>query len=97
MHVDYAGPHLGRMFLIVIDAHSKWLDVYPTSNATSQVTIEKLRQCFSTHGLPQTIVSDNGTCFTSQEFESFLKQNGIQHITSAPFHPASNGLAERAV
>ncbi|XP_031432706.1 uncharacterized protein K02A2.6-like [Clupea harengus] len=97
LHVDYAGPHLGRMFLIVIDAHSKWLDVYPTSNATSQVTIEKLRQCFSTHGLPQTIVSDNGTCFTSQEFESFLKQNGIQHITSAPFHPASNGLAERAV
>lgn len=85
------------MFLIIVDAHSKWIDVYPTNSATSQVTIEKLRQCFSTHGLPQTIVSDSGTCFTSQEFETFLKQNGIQHKTSVPFHPASNGLTERAV
>ncbi|XP_038139940.1 uncharacterized protein K02A2.6-like [Cyprinodon tularosa] len=97
LHIDYAGPYLGKMFLIVVDAHSKWIDAYPTNTATSQVTIEKLRQCFSIHGLPQTIVSDNGTCFTSQEFATFLKQNGIQHKTSAPFHPASNGLAERAV
>lgn len=97
LHVDYAGPFLGKMFLVIVDAHSKWIDVYPGNTATSQVTIEKLRQCFSIHGLPQTLVSDNGTCFTSQEFQAFLKQNGIQHITSAPFHPASNGLAERAV
>nr|XP_055054019.1 uncharacterized protein K02A2.6-like [Misgurnus anguillicaudatus] len=97
LRVDYAGPFLGKMFLILVDAHSKWIDVYPASAATSQVTIEKLRQCFSIHGLPQTIVSDNGTCFTSQEFQAFLKQNGIQHITFAPFHPASNSLAERAV
>lgn len=85
------------MFLVIVDAHSKWIDVYPATTATSQVTIKKLRQCFSIHGLPQTLVSDNGTCFTSQEFKAFMKQNGIQHITSAPFHPASNGLAERAV
>lgn len=97
LHVDYAGPLSGKMFLVVVDAHSKWIDVYPTNTATSQVTIEKLRQCFSTHGLPQMLVSDNGTCFKSQEFELFCKQNGIQHVTSAPFHPASNGLGERAV
>ncbi|CAM4597728.1 unnamed protein product [Leuciscus chuanchicus] len=97
LHVDYAGPFLEKIFLVIVDAHSKWIDVYPASTATSQVTIEKLRQCFSIHGLPQTLESDNGTCFTSQEFQAFLKQNGIQHITSAPFHPASNGLAERAV
>lgn len=97
LHIDYAGPFLGKMFLVIVDAHSKWIDVYPATTATSQVTIEKLRQCFSIHGLPQTLVSDNGTCFTSQEFKAFLNQNGIQHITSAPFHPASNGLAERAV
>lgn len=97
IHIDYAGPFLGRMFLIIIDAHSKWLEVYPTNGNSSQTTIEKLRQCFAAQGLPQILVSDNGSCFTSSEFCQFMAQNGIQHITSAPFHPSSNGLAERAV
>ena len=67
------------------------------NTSTSMVTIEKLRQSFAIHGLPETLVSDNGTCFTSLEFEVFMKKNGIWHIRSAPFHPAANGLAERAV
>ena len=97
IHVDYAGPFLGEMFLLIVDAHSKWMDIYPVKSATSQATIEKLRQSFSVFGLPKLLVSDNGTCFTSAEFETFMKQNGIDHVRSAPFHPSSNGLAERAV
>ncbi|KAG1937540.1 retrotransposable element [Pimephales promelas] len=97
LHVDYAGPFLERMFLILVDSHSKWMEVYPVTHATSRITIEKLRMCFSTHGLPKMLVSDNGTCFTSNEFEMFMKNNGIHHVTSAPYHPSSNGLAERAV
>ncbi|XP_061131311.1 uncharacterized protein K02A2.6-like, partial [Syngnathus typhle] len=97
IHVDYAGPFLGEMFLVIVDAHSKWLDVYPTKTCRSLVTIEKLRQSFSYFGIPKMLVSDNGTCFTSAEFEAFMKQNGISHVRSAPFHPSSNGLAERPV
>ena len=52
---------------------------------------------FAKFGLPETIVTDNGTGFTSQEFRFFLRQNGISHVTSAPYHPASNVLTERAV
>ena len=59
--------------------------------------MSKLRHIFSTHGLPLTIVSDNGTPFTGEEFQKFLTMNGIRHITSVPYHLASNGLAERAV
>lgn len=95
LHVDYPGPFLGKMFLVLIDSHSKWMDVYPMNTSTSHATIEKLRQSFSVMGLPQMLVSDNATCFTSTEFTSFMKQNGILHVTSAPFHPSSNGLVER--
>lgn len=81
----------------MVDAFSKWLEVHITPSTSSAATIEKLRVIFATHGLPQTIVSDNGTSFTSAEFKQFTQENGIHHITSAPYHPSSNGLAERAV
>ena len=97
LHVDYAGPFLGKMFLIVVDSFSKWIDAYPVTTASSILTIERLRSSFAIHGLPEILVSDNGSCFTSQEFKDFMKMNGIHHVTSAPYHPASNGAAERAV
>ncbi|KAL6471846.1 hypothetical protein MHYP_G00204960 [Metynnis hypsauchen] len=97
IHIDYAGPWMGRMFLIIVDAYSKWIDAYSVSSSTSAVTIECLRTSFSQHGIPEIIVSDNGTCFTSEQFQEFAEKNGIRHITTAPYHPSSNGLAERAV
>ena len=54
-----------------------------------------LRRTFiSTH---DTIVSDNASCFTSNDFIHLCKMNGIKHITSAPYHSSTNGMAERAV
>ena len=97
VHVDHAGPFLGKLFLVVIDAHSKWLEVVVVSSTTSAATTKALRSIFATHGLPEILVSDNGPAFTSIEFKTFLKENGIRHITTAPYHPAGNGLAERAV
>ena len=85
------------MFLVVMDAYSKWLEVHRMKSITSTATIEQLREMFATHGLPVTVVSDNGSNFTSSEFQEFMKKNGIKHIKVAPYHPASNGLAERAV
>ena len=52
---------------------------------------------FAAYGLLQLLVSDNGPQFTSTEFADFLKQNGIKHIKSAPYHPSTNGAAERFV
>jgi len=85
------------MFLIIVDAHSKWMEVHATTTSTSTVTIKKLHQTFAVHGLHEDIMSDNGTCFTSEEFQQFMQRNGIHHVTTAPWHPATNGLAERAV
>ncbi len=97
IHIDYAGPFMGHMFLVLIDAHSKWMEVYPMPSSTSGATIRQLRITFAQFGIPDTVVSDNGACFTSAEFEDFMRKNGVSHIKSAPYHPATNGLAERAV
>ena len=67
------------------------------SSATSRATIESIRASIVTHAIPDIIVSDNGSYFTSQEFELFGRSNGITRIKSAPYHPASNGLGERMV
>ena len=64
LHAVYAGQFLGNMFLIVVDAHSKWLEVKPVSAATSTVTIESFRSIFSTHRLPEMLVTDNCTVFS---------------------------------
>ena len=64
---------------------------------TSDVTIKILRNCFSRFGLPLTVVSDNGPCFISSEFDNFMRMNGINHIKSAVYHPSTNGLAENMV
>ena len=97
IHIDFAGPFLGTMFLIIVDAHSKWPEVVPMTTTSATRTIEELRRLFATHGLPEQLVSDNGPQFTADEFGEFLRSNGIKHIRSAPYHPATNGLAERFV
>ena len=97
LHLDFAGPFLGKMILILIDAHSNWIEAFITTSATSAFVVVELRTTFARFGLPELVVSDNGSCFTSEEFETFLWRIGIRHVTSAPYHPAANGLTERAV
>ena len=63
----------------------------------STTVVEELHEKFSQFGIPQTIMTDNGAHFTSGEFESFLMANGIQHLITTMYHPATNGLAEWAV
>ena len=85
------------MYLVLIDAHSKWIETFVTTSSTSTTVIGILRHVFTRFGLPETIVSDNRPCFVSDEFESFLLADGVKHLTSSPYHHAMNGLAERAV
>ena len=85
------------MFLILVDADSKWMEVKVMKTATSSIAIEHLRNIFVRHGLPEMLVTDNASYFTSQEFQDFAKLNGICHVTSAPYHPASYGLVERSI
>ena len=94
---DFAGPFQGRMFFIVVDAHSKWPEVVEMTTTTTADTLKALRKMFAQYGLPEQMVSDNGPRFVSAEFATFAKKNGIKHIRCAPYHPSSNRLAERFV
>ena len=97
VHIDFAGPFQNKMYLIVIDAHSKWPEVVEMTTTTSHKTTTELQRLLSMYGIPTQLVSDNGPQFTSEEFTSFMKRNGIKHIHSAPYHPSTNGTAERFV
>ena len=66
-------------------------------NTTAASTITILRELFAKYGMPVHCVSDNGPKFRSKEFTRFLKMNGVKHVRVAPYHAASDGLAERMV
>ena len=97
LHIDHAGPVNGESYLVMVDSYSKWLDVERVKSTDAKTTCSVLRKLFSVHGLPKVVVSDNGPGFASEEFNAFLKMNGIRHLYSAPYHPSSNGQAERMV
>ena len=67
------------------------------ASMTSAHTISHLCSIFARHGIPEEIVTDNGTQFSSHDFRSFSRSNNIKHTTSSPLFPQSNGLAERSV
>lgn len=61
-------------------------------------TFKKLRELFAKHGLPAALVRTNGGNCSSLEFKEFIKRNWcIRHIKVPPYHPCTNGLAEKAI
>ena len=71
--------------------------VHVISSASSAIAIDKLQTIFMALGILEMIVSDNETCFSSQEFQTFVKQTGNQHVRTTAYHPSSNDLAKRYV
>lgn len=97
VHIDFAGPVLGKMLLVMVDAHSKWPEIQLMNKTSASKTIAVLQEVFARNGIPRVLVSDNGPQFIAEEFSQFMSANGIRHIRSSPYHPASNGAAERLV
>ena len=98
IHSDFLGPFYGHMFLLVIDAYSKWPEIVDmqTCMQTHRV-IDEYRKLFARHGLPKHLVTDNGRQDCSNDFKEFLERNGVKHSFSPPHHPVTNGAAENFV
>ena len=67
------------------------------TSTTTKRAIEEWRKIFATHGLPEQVVSDNGSQLRAEEFKVLMMNNAVKHIRSSPYHPATNRLAERFV
>lgn len=85
------------MHLVLVDSYSGWFELDYLPNLTSNTVITKLKRHFATHGVPHTLMTDNGTQFTGRNFANFSQAWDFKHIRSSPYYPQSNGLAERAV
>ena len=84
-------------YLINVDYYSKWVNVSKLQRPTSNEVITEFRKQFSEYGRPMKIRSDNGPQYASQNFKDFVKTLDIQHVTSSPGYPRSNGQVERMV
>ena len=94
IHVDHEGSFLNSTFLIIVDSHTEWVEIFQVPPISSTITIQCLQTTFAQFGLPQEIVSDNGSSFTSTDFQQFVKANGINHVVTAPYQPQGNDLAK---
>ena len=89
--------HQGKVYLIVIDYYSRWMEIKQLNEQKSQSVINVLKQIFAVHGIPDVVMSDNGPQFSAETFQQFAATYGFTHVTSSPRYPQANGEAERAV
>ena len=97
LHLDHAINFMGKDWLVITDAYSKYPCIHPTSSTSTRATLDLLEEDFAHFGFPHTLVTDNAPTFTSEEFQHWCKERGITHLTGAQYHPATNGAAERLV
>ena len=84
-------------YILIIDYFSRFIEVIRLKSTTSRAIIEALKSVFSRYGIPETIMSDNGPQYSSNEFKVFAKKYNFSHVTSSPLFPQSNGQVEHAV
>ena len=87
----------GASYLLIVDYTSRFLVVCKVSSMTGQHVANHWQQIFSEYGWPETLISDNGPCYTVDVFISVMNAYHVNHITSSPNYPQSNGLAEKYV
>ncbi|KAJ8359388.1 hypothetical protein SKAU_G00159130 [Synaphobranchus kaupii] len=87
----------GKDYLVVIDYYSNFPEMALLANTSSACVITHTKSIFARHGIPHTVVSDNGPCFSSREWHEFAEQYDFNHVTSSPLYPQSNGKAEKGV
>ena len=87
----------GTSYLLIVDCTSRFTVIPKLSSMTGQHVANQCKLIFSEYGWPETLISDNGPCYTSEAFTGVMKAYSVNHITGSLHYPQSNGLAEKYV
>lgn len=100
--VDIAGPlpitkNQNRFFLVMIDYFTGWVECYALQNIDTQTILKKFKKWISRFGIPEGIISDNGSQFMSNMAKTFYEKFNIRKKTTSSYHPQTDGKAERTI
>ena len=105
VHVDYVGMEVTvatqekpvvKNVLVIVDHFTRYVQAFVTNNHTAHTMAQVLyNYFFSICGFPQKLMSDQGTEFTRDVIAAMCKLLGIEKIRTMPYHPQTNGSAER--
>ena len=100
IHVDHMGPlqvtpRRNKHIFAVVDAFTRFIKLYATKSTGSKEVIKCLENYFVQYSVPRRIVSDRGTCFTSDEFRYFVDSRSVKHVLTGTANPQANGAIER--
>ena len=87
----------GKDYIVLVDFYSDFIEIKELQENTSSAVIEFLKEQYSRYGIPDTLVTDNGPQFTSQEFRQFTRSWEFVHVSSFPHHHRANWKMEAAV
>ena len=98
LHGDFKGPIGAKYYLhIIIDQYSKFPEVDVVTSTKFEVLRPVLDRVFCTHGIPETLSTDNGPPYMSHGLEKYAKEMGFKLDPVTPNDPQCNGFAENFV
>lgn len=102
VHIDHMEPlvksTMGNVYILVADdSFTKFVRLWAVKNTGTRSIVRSLEDLLLDYGLPEHIVSDRGTGFTSQVFNEFCRVRGIIHTLNSTRHPLANGEVEQPV
>ena len=87
----------GDDYLLIVDSYSRFIEIAKLTNTFSNTVIQHTKSIFTRHGIPAMLRSDNSPQYSSDKFKTFSKEWGFKHVTSSPYYPQANRLAEKSV
>ena len=97
LNIDFVGPYPDKGYLLVIiDTFTRWIELYPSEDATAKAALEGLLQHFGRYGCPRLIRSDRGPHFANELIAGFLKATGTPHNLTLAYSSEENAIVERS-